>query len=74
MEQSLLQSIFNDSTVLQTIAEAAAESPEQPWSVMEIHENVADALDIDLDLDDTELFAELLKFYNGKQAEFAANP
>lgn len=33
------------------------------WSVMEIHALLMDALDKDMDLDDTDLFSDLLKLF-----------
>lgn len=41
----------------------------KPWSVIEIHDLVLDTLDNDLDLEDTDLFRDLLQLFNqGKTA------
>lgn len=70
----VLEIIKNDSTVLSTIKEVAAESAEIPWDVISIHELVYDALDIDLDLDDTGIFKDLLIYFNTQQAAEANIP
>jgi len=67
MKSAILKMVMGDAAISQTIAEAAIESPDELWTELEIHENVADALGLDLDLNDKELFADLLKYYNGNQ-------
>lgn len=65
--EQVVSLILSDQTVCQTISNAAFETPEQPWTVIDIHELALDALNIDLDLDDTELFGALLSEFNGAQ-------
>ena len=64
---TILNSIMNDSTVRATIENASVETPEHPWTTIDIRDCVFDALEIDLDLDDTDLFGELLAFFNNSQ-------
>lgn len=59
--------ILNDHTILQSIAEAAYETPEHPWGVMDIHDTVLDALNESTDTDDTALFTVLLREFNALQ-------
>lgn len=59
--------VLNDHTILSTIANAAIETPNQPWQVMDIVEAVADALNEDLDIEDTALFTVLLREFNALQ-------
>lgn len=40
----------------------------KPWSVIEIHELVLDTLNNDLDLEDTDLFRDLLQIFNQRKA------
>lgn len=63
----LVSLIMRDQTVLTVIREAAHETPDQPWTVIDIHELVMDCLEIDLDLDDTVLFSQLLLRFNAEQ-------
>lgn len=65
--EKLVKLIVSDSTVHTSILEAAHETPDQKWTVIDIHELVLDALNIDLDLDDTELFGSLISYFNELQ-------
>lgn len=69
IQNSVIRQIFQDATVLQTIREAAFETPEQEWTVIDIHETVFDALGVDLDIDDTETFGTLLVLFNAMQTQ-----
>lgn len=44
------------------------ETPEQEWTVIDVHETVLEALNIDLDLDDTVLFEALCRYFNTLQS------
>lgn len=63
----LIDVIKNDPTINTSIAEAAFETPEQAWTVIDIHECVYDALDIDIETSDTEIFGHLLTYFNHTQ-------
>jgi hypothetical protein len=65
--EKLVSLIMSDQTILAAIREAAHETPDQPWTVIDIHELVMDSLEIDLDLDDTALFGQLLLRFNAEQ-------
>lgn len=59
--------ILKDRKILQSIAEAAYETPERSWGVMDIHDAVMDALNESTDTDDTALFTVLLREFNALQ-------
>lgn len=70
--EDLLRIITNDSTVNDTIKNAATETPDEEWTVIDIAETVHDATDLSLNIEDVDLFGKLLKYFNGKQVEFAS--
>lgn len=63
----LLNMVKNDPTVQQSIKEAAHESPEQPWTLIDIQDNLYDALSLEIDFDDTDTCGALLTYYNETQ-------
>lgn len=68
-QNAIISRIFQDASVLQTIRESARETPEQEWTVIDIHETVFNALALDLDLEDTEIFGVLLVLFNAMQSQ-----
>ncbi|MBE1299773.1 MAG: hypothetical protein GJ680_07690 [Alteromonadaceae bacterium] len=71
-QKEVIKMIVGDSTIQQSIKEAASETPEQEWTVTDIHDLVGDAINMDIDLDDTDLFGSLLAYFNGEQVKQAA--
>ena len=65
----IIQKVKADDYVNRTITQALTESPELPWDKISIHENVLDALKVDLDLSDDALFDELSQYYNQSQRQ-----
>jgi uncharacterized protein (UPF0147 family) len=62
--EQMLNMVKNDSTVNQTIRDAAEESPGQLWTLNEIQDNLYDALNLELNLDDSDACDALLAHYN----------
>ena len=69
--EKILTMVKNDSTVQQSIKEAAEESPEDPWTLIDIQDNLYDALNLELNFDDTDTCGALLTYYNDTQNELA---
>ena len=59
--------IVTNQAIDNYIRSAAKETPDQDWTVIDIHQAIFETLCLDLDLDDTSLFKELLTFFNGRQ-------
>lgn len=68
----VLKTVTSSKEILSNIKQAAEASPELPWGVADIEVDIRETLNIELDTDDTDLFKELLSFYNGRQTEFVA--
>ncbi len=66
--EALVALVASDQTVNSVILKAAHETPEQEWTVIDVHETVLETLNIDLDLDDTVLFEALCRYFNTLQS------
>ena len=65
--QKLVSLIMSDASILDEIRESAYDTPNLPWTTIDIHSLVFECLNIDLDLDDTCLFGQLLIRFNAEQ-------
>lgn len=63
--------VKNDLTVQQSIKGAAEKSPEQPWTLIDIQDDLYDALSLEIDFEDTDTCGALLTYYNETQSELA---
>lgn len=68
MRQRQLAEIRGHAEIQRLIRDNEEVALLEPWSAVEIHQAVADLLDLELDLKDRALFAELEAFFNATPA------
>ncbi|GIC77705.1 hypothetical protein [Moritella sp. F3] len=67
-EYPVIYEIIESTDIYQAIRDGAAKTPDQIWTTMDITDLVLSVLDIELNLEDVDLFGLLLALFNNSQA------
>jgi hypothetical protein len=68
-DNDILWLIKNSNTINALIKEFSKETPNELWTIIDIHEAVLHALDIDLNIEITPLFNKLLEHFNKQSVQ-----